>query len=93
MKTTQTNWKAVNINKAEYVGIIEVNESVFTIVKADNKLVFGGACNTGLLQSGYMPIDDFFSLDENLQGLVEDIEVYYRDGIQHCSDIIVNDRM
>ena len=89
----ENQWKAINIDDADYVGIIEINDSVFEIVKTDKHLVFGSSTNTGLLQSGYMEIDDYFSIDENLQALIENIEIFYSDGSLYAVDIVCNDRM
>ena len=87
-------WKSVNIENANYIGIIEIDKGgVFTIVKTDKYLVFGGVCNIGMLQSGYMFIDTYLSDDTNLQELVADIETYYRDGKEYCSHIVCNERM
>lgn len=59
-----------------YLGIIEVNEHVFTIVlSGDQKeLIAGTTCNIGLLDYYHHLIDDCFSIDENLQAFVEYIE-------------------
>ncbi len=74
-------WKAVNVDNAEYLGILELSEEFefqyFEVVKTEDKLVFGSACNIGLSQSGYLDIDEYFSIDENLQALVEQLEAYY----------------
>ncbi len=88
-------WKAVDIDNAEYLGIIELPEEYdfqhFEIVKTEDKLVFGSACNIGLLQSGYLDIDEYFSLNENLQTLVEELEAYYSG--ERDLNIVYNDRM
>lgn len=94
-------WHAVDLEAAQEVtnlGIIEFQANDqewhdFSIVNADNKLVFGGACNTGFLQSGFMEIDDCFSLDENLQELLADLETFYNDGPDYTNMIIFNERM
>ena len=91
-------WQAINIDNADLVGDIEIedlkgNYHHFTIVKTDNFLVFGGACNVGLLQSGYLEIDHDFSLDENLQELIADLETFYNDGADYTNMIVFNERM
>ena len=89
-----SKWKAQNIENAENIGILELeNGEYFHVVKTDTHLVFGGVCNVGLLESGNMKIDTDFSLDENLQTLLEELEVYYADGPSYCSFIACNDRM
>lgn len=61
-----------NIDK--YIGIVEVGESVITIVKRDKLLIAGTTCNTGLIEQHQQEIDDTFSLDENLQEFIVNIE-------------------
>ena len=91
-------WTVSNIDNHEYVGIIEFQDDSnewrhFEVVKTDSRIVFGTATNTGFMESGYLEIDDYFSFDENLQELVEDLECYYNDGKDYCSLIVCNDRM
>ena len=91
-------WKASNTENAEYLGIIEFRDNKeefhnFEILKTETKLIFGGATNTGFLESGYMIMDDCFSLDENLQELLADLETYYNDGPEYVSLIVCNVRM
>lgn len=85
-------------NGGTYLGIIEFQSNdeewhYFEIMQTKDRLVFGGFCNVGFLESGYMEIDDCFSLDENLQDLLEDLECYYNDGPEYCIYIIYNERM
>jgi hypothetical protein len=91
--TTLTQWSVSNIEGAKYLGTLEVNDESFEILATKTKLVFGGACNVGLLESGYILRESFESLDETLQELHEDLEVYYRDGSQYVSRIVCNERM
>ena len=93
-------WTVSNINNAKYLGIIELQDNQeewhnFEVLLTEDqeRLVFGGATNTGLLESGYMPVDSCFSLDENLQELIADLETYYNDGPEYISCIIHNERM
>lgn len=98
-------WQAIDIevtkeNKHDirYLGVIEFQDMEgdyhdFSIVKTKNYLVFGGACNTGFLQSGFMEIDHCFSLDENIQELIADLETFYNDGADYTNMIVFNDRM
>lgn len=91
-------WKYVNEEGFKYIGLIEFQSNDqewhdFTVIEVGNKLVFGGGCNIGLLQSGYMEIDDCFSLDENLQELITDLETFYNDGPDYTNGIICNERM
>ena len=91
------NWKMNDISNAKYLGIIEFQDNDgeyhnFEVVETDNRLVFGGMTNTGLAESGYIEKDGA-STDETLQELVADLEVYYNDGKEYTSMIVVNDRM
>ena len=89
-------WKAQNTENAEYIGLIELTNSdnYFEIVSTDTHLVFGNCSNTGLIESGNYEMDLDFSLDENLQELIFDLETYYTDGREYCSDAFTcNERM
>ena len=84
--------------KGKYLGVLEFQDrhgewQNFEIVQTRRRLVFGSATNVGLLESGYLPIDPYLSLDENLQELYADLEVYYNDGPQSVSSIVTNARM
>lgn len=92
--TTQTNWSVSNIENAKHLGTLELeNGESFEVVATETKLVFGGACNVGLLESGYILREEGESLDETLQELHSDLEVYYRDGARYTSRIVCNERM
>lgn len=89
-------WKATpshRIEKASYLGDIEVNEELFSVLSLPSRLIFGGVCNVGFLESGYIRKESFETTDETLQELLEDLEVYYRGGKDYCSRIICNERM
>lgn len=94
MKAT---WNCSDAEDGNYVGCIELEVDgefhLFEIMQTDTRLVFGSACNTGFLESGYMEIDPCFSTDAHLQELIEDLEMYYRDGYEYTSHIICNARM
>jgi hypothetical protein len=84
--------------KGKYLGPVEFKDRhgewhVFEIVATPRRIVFGGATNTGFLESGYLPRDNHFSLDVLLQGMLEDLEVYYNYGKQYVSTIVTNARM
>ena len=63
----------------------------FTIVATPTRIVFGGVCNVGFLESGYLEREDHESLDESLQALLEDLETYYNDGPEYVSRIVYNE--
>ena len=90
-------WNASDIENAKHIGCLEIegdkDGGAFEIMETKDRLVFGGFCNVGFLESGYMEKDTDFSTDENLQELVADLEVYYQDGKEYVSDIVCNERM
>jgi hypothetical protein len=65
----------------------------FTIIATRERIVFGGVCNVGFLESGYLPREEWESLDESLQETLADLEVYYNDGPRYVSRIVCNERM
>jgi hypothetical protein len=65
----------------------------FEILKTPERLVFGGSCNVGFLESGYIEREDGETLDETLSELLSDLQTYYNDGPQYVSRIICNERM
>jgi len=65
----------------------------FTIIATPQRIVFGGVCNAGFLESGYIVRDEPEHLDETLTDLCEDLEAYYNHGPQYVSRIIHNERM
>jgi hypothetical protein len=94
MTTTHTQWSASDITGAKYIGTLGLNEhNYFEVMATDARLVFGGSCNAGFLESGYILREDYETLDETLQELHADLETYYRDGEQYVSRIVCNDRM
>lgn len=86
-------WSPVDISDAEYVGILDVDDDNFEVVATPTHLVFGGFCNVGMLQSGYIVREEFESLNETLQELNDDLCTFYRDGGEYTNRIVVNERM
>lgn len=85
-------WTVTDVSEADHLGTLELeNGESFEVLNAGSKLVFGGACNAGFLESGYMLRSPFSSLQDDLENLQEDLEAYYRSK-GHVS-IYVNDRM
>lgn len=93
--TTQTQWSVSDIRYAGSFGTMDVQsgETCFDLLETKPKIVFGGATNAGFLESGYILREDGETLDETLQELRDDLDVYYRDGAQYVSRIVCNDRM
>ena len=67
----------------------------FAIIATPSRVVFGGMCNVGFVESGYIDrnIDARECLDETLQELLDDLETYYNDGPEYVSRIVYNERM
>jgi len=63
---------------------------IFEIVKTATRIKFGSATNSGFLEHGYMVIDKYFSVDENLQELIADLQVAIDEGVQYTSRIVVH---
>lgn len=78
---------------AEYLGVIELDSGNFDVLRGVDRLIFGGACNVGFLESGYIVREDGETDDELLAELVADLLVFYSDGPRYVSRIVVNDRM
>ncbi len=57
------------------------------------RIVFGGCCNVGFIESGFIEFDYDESVDDVLQELLSDLEVYYNDGPEFTSRIVCNERM
>jgi hypothetical protein len=95
----KTKWNSSNAEKiGKYIGLIEFQDNEeeyhnFEVYATKDRLVFGSACNVGFLESGYMPLDNNFSIDENLEELIEELKCFYDDGAEYTSKIICNDKM
>jgi len=90
-------WSVSNIMESSYLGIIEFQSNDeewhnFEVRQTEDRLVFGGCTNIGFLESGYIELEDG-DVDDALQELLADLEVYYNDGPRYTSHIIFNERM
>jgi hypothetical protein len=90
--------KSIREDKHSYVGLIEFQDNEgeyydFEIYKTKRFLAFGSHCNAGFLISGFIERESYESVDETLQELLEDLQVYYNDGPEYVSRIKCNDRM
>jgi hypothetical protein len=90
-------WKASDTSAARYLGTLEIETpkgfEAFEILALPDRLLFGGACNVGFLESGYILTADYANETEALADLHDDLETYYRDGAQYVSAIVHNERM
>jgi len=94
MKTE--TWKVSDIEKADYIGMLEIENkkgdfSVFSVfVIPGDRYIFGGMCNAGFLESGFMRIEN----DEGgLSELHDQLQSYYNDGPQYAPRLVCNERM
>ncbi len=91
-------WSVVDTTKATHLGVVEFQDNKgefhnFEVVATTDKVVFGGVCNVGLLQSGYIEIEPGEIIEDTMRELYEDLETYYNDGPQYVTRIVVNERM
>jgi hypothetical protein len=90
--------KSIREDKHSYVGLIEFQDNEgeyydFEIYKSKSYVAFGSHCNVGFLISGFIERESYESIDETLQELLEDLQVYYNDGPKYVSRIKCNERM
>jgi hypothetical protein len=91
----KTEWTVQNIDDAKYLGALEFQneqdqEWIYfdVLLTKDRKtLVFGGSTNHCFLQSGYLTLEEDQTVEEGLQELFNELEVYYR------ARIVCNERM
>ena len=98
MTKNKTEWRVTDISKAKSLRPLEFQDNKgewqnFELLYTPEKIVFGGCCNVGFIESGYIEREEFESLDETLQELFSDLEIYYNDGPNFVSRIVCNERM
>lgn len=91
-------WRVSDITNAKHLGCFEFQTEDgeyhnFEVLDTETRLVFGSFCNSGFIESGYMIKDDGFSTDQNLEGLLDNLRIYYEKGKEFATDIICNERM
>ncbi len=94
----KVEWSVSNVEGAKSLRPLEFQDNkgewrLFELVYTPDRVVFGGACNVGFIESGYILRDEGESLDETLQEMLADLEVYYNDGPAYVSRIVCNERM
>jgi len=91
-------WKASDTSDAEYIGVMEFQDktgewrSFEVLLLPEDRLLFGGAVNTGFLESGFMRLDGTLWAFA-LQDLEEELKAYYNEGPQAAPRLICNARM
>ena len=104
MNTQQIQWSVSDISNAQPVvlaprlSVLEFQDvhgewHNFDILKTPGRLVFGGCCTVGFMESGYIIREDGETLDETLSELLADLETYYNDGPSYVSRIVCNECM
>jgi hypothetical protein len=92
-KHAMKEWTMQDIDHANYLGTLEVEDECFDVLATETHLVFGGATNNCFLQSGYLELEDDENVDAAFRELRDDLETYYSDGRDYVSRIVCNDRM
>ena len=66
----------MNKIQSHYIGQFTLNdgETVLTMIRRGTVLIAGGTTNAGLIEEYNFTIDETFSIDENLQTFIEEIE-------------------
>ena len=97
---TKTQWTVSDISKEIKIrsNELEFQDNTgefhhFLFIVTKDRIVFGGACNVGFIESGYIEREDHESIDESLQEVLADLETYYNDGPNYVSRIVCNERM
>ena len=89
-----TKWTQSKTDNAKHLGTIEIEGGdYFEVLQTPDRLIFGGYTNTGFIESGYIVKDEYEDDQDLLTELVEDLEVYYRDGSGRTNRIVFNERM
>lgn len=90
-------WELSPTDDATFLGILEFKAGGewhdFHVLETKSRLVFGGCCNTGFLESGFIEKDEYETVDETCSELLRELEVYYNDGKRYTSRIVCNERM
>jgi hypothetical protein len=98
MTTHKQSWSISSITNAKYLGPIEFQDRAgewhnFDVLSTRHRLVFGGACNAGFLESGFIQREDGEENSDLLGELLADLETYYNDGPGYVSRVVCNERM
>jgi len=89
-------WTVSDTSRAEYMGTIEIEDKrgefhdFEVLLIPGNRYVFGGSCNTGFIESGYMILENESGELENLHA---ELMAFYDDGPGYAPRLICNERM
>jgi hypothetical protein len=92
------DWAVSDISKGKSLPPYEFKDNngewqYFELIVTPERIVFGGACNCGFIESGYILRESYECLDETLQELTDDLQTYYNDGADYTKRIVCNERM
>lgn len=92
------NWSVSDITNAKNLPVFEFQDNdgewqYFELLYTPEKIVFGGCCNCGFIESGYILCEEGETLEETLSEMIFDLETYYTDGPEYTNRIIFNERM
>lgn len=92
----ESTWTVSDTSKAEYLGTLEIEDKrgefhVFKVLVIPNdRYIFGGFCNAGFIESGFMLLENDSGELENLQA---ELLAYYEDGPGYAPRLVCNERM
>lgn len=62
------------MSKETYIGIVELDNDIIYLTRDNDTIYTNGVCNPGMYHLDSFEIDEFLTLDENIQRVVEDLE-------------------
>ena len=75
----------------QHVGYLEfLNLGDLTLCKSEEYIVAGTVCNIGMLPDYLHPIDPDFSMEENMQAFVENLEYLDQDVTYKHPDLVTD---
>ena len=89
-------WKASDASRADYLGTMEIETKsgdfhIFEVLLIPgDRYIFGGACNAGFLESGFMRLE---SDEGEMSELNNQLTAYYDEGPQYAPRLVCNERM
>jgi hypothetical protein len=92
----ESKWQVSDISKAEHLGTLEIEDKrgefhdFEVMLIRGERYVFGGACNAGFLESGYMLIENESG---ELENLYAELQSFYDDGPGYAPRLVCNERM
>lgn len=92
-KEENAGWVANDVTSAKRLGTLEFQSKgewhSFEVMELSDRLVFGGMCNVGFLESGFMLTDE----ENGMRELEAELQAYYDDGPEFAPGLFCNERM